>query len=188
MDALGSNIRGDTYGWEVKRTLPRLNEEINEEWISDKTRYACDGLLKQRIDKPFKRENGKLIECSWDEALNLVGSKIKETDKNQIGFHAGDMLSMETINSLKEFAKKLSIPSYEFREKPFYLNSDNKMIARLNAIRYVLSDIEYPNRKNLKPKKWSKESPVYNISLFNTQFNNLNREQYELLNRLKGHE
>ena len=68
------------------------------------------------------------------------------------------------------------------------INSDNKMIARLNAIRYVLSDIEYPNRKNLKPKKWSKESPVYNISLFNTQFNNLNREQYELLNRLKGNE
>jgi len=68
------------------------------------------------------------------------------------------------------------------------INSDNKMIARLNAIRYVLSDIEYPNRKNLKPKKWSKESPVYNISLFNTQFNNLNREQYELLNKLKGHE
>jgi len=133
MDAVGSNIRVDTYGWEVKRILPRLNEEINEEWISDKTRYACDGLLKQRIDKPFKRENGKLIECSWDEALNIVGSKIKETDKNQIGFHAGDMLSMETINSLKEFAKKLSIPNYEFREKPFYLNSDNKMNYIFNS-------------------------------------------------------
>ena len=133
MDAVGSNIRVDTYGWEVKRVLPRLNEEINEEWISDKTRYACDGLLKQRIDKPFKRENGKLIECSWDEALNIVGSKIKETDKNQIGFHAGDMLSMETINSLKEFAKKLSIPNYEFREKPFYLNSDNKMNYIFNS-------------------------------------------------------
>ena len=133
MDAVGSNIRVDTYGWEVKRVLPRLNEEINEEWISDKTRYACDGLLKQRIDKPFKRENGKLIECSWDDALNIVGSKIKETDKNQIGFHAGDMLSMETINSLKEFAKKLSIPNYEFREKPFYLNSDNKMNYIFNS-------------------------------------------------------
>ena len=133
MDAVGSNIRVDTYGWEVKRVLPRLNEEINEEWISDKTRYACDGLLKQRIDKTFKRENGKLIECSWDEALNIVGSKIKETDKNQIGFHAGDMLSMETINSLKEFAKKLSIPNYEFREKPFYLNSDNKMNYIFNS-------------------------------------------------------
>lgn len=68
------------------------------------------------------------------------------------------------------------------------INSDNKMIARLNAIRYVLSKIDYPDRKDLKPKKWSKESPIYNISLFNTQFNSLNREQYELLNRLKGHE
>ena len=68
------------------------------------------------------------------------------------------------------------------------INSDNKMIARLNAIRYVLSKIDYPDRKDLKPKKWSKESPVYNILLFNTQFNSLNREQYELLNRLKGHE
>ena len=68
------------------------------------------------------------------------------------------------------------------------INSDNKMIARLNAIRYVLSKIDYPDRKDLKPKKWSKESPVYNITLFNTQFNSLNREQYELLNRLKGHE
>ncbi len=68
------------------------------------------------------------------------------------------------------------------------INSDNKMIARLNAIRYVLSNINYSNRKNLKQKKWSKESPVYNISLFNTRFNNLSKEQYELLNKLKAHE
>ena len=68
------------------------------------------------------------------------------------------------------------------------INSDNKMIARLNAIRYVLSKIDYPGRKDLKPKKWSKDSPVYNISLFNVQFNNLSQEQYELLNSFKGHE
>ena len=57
MDAIGSNIRVDTYGWEVKRVLPRINEEINEEWISDKTRYSCDGLKKQRIDTPLVKEN-----------------------------------------------------------------------------------------------------------------------------------
>ena len=68
------------------------------------------------------------------------------------------------------------------------INSDNKMIARLNAMRYVLSKIDYPGRKDLKPKKWSKESPVYNISVFNIQFNNLSLEQYELLSQLKGHE
>ena len=77
MDAVGSNIRVDTYGWEVKRILPRLNNNINEEWISDKTRFACDGLLKQRLDKPYKRKEGKLIETSWDEVVEIIASKNK---------------------------------------------------------------------------------------------------------------
>jgi len=77
MDAVGSNIRIDTYGWEVKRILPKVNENINEEWISDKTRYACDGLLKQRLDKPYVRTNGKLIESTWDDAINIVVNKFK---------------------------------------------------------------------------------------------------------------
>ena len=70
MDAVGSNIRVDTYGWEVKRILPRVNEDINEEWISDKTRYACDGLLKQRLDTPYIRENGRLKKSSWSQTFN----------------------------------------------------------------------------------------------------------------------
>ncbi len=77
MDAVGSSIRVDTYGWEVKRILPRINEDINEEWISDKTRYACDGLLKQRIDTPYIRENGRLQKSSWKRALELLISKLK---------------------------------------------------------------------------------------------------------------
>ena len=69
MDAVGSNIRVDTYGWEVKRVLPRVNEDINEEWISDKTRYACDGLLKQRLDTPYIRVNGRLQKSSWNPSI-----------------------------------------------------------------------------------------------------------------------
>ena len=61
MDAVGSNIRVDTYGWEVKRVLPRVNEDINGEWISDKTRYSCDGLKNQRLDSPYLRENNKTL-------------------------------------------------------------------------------------------------------------------------------
>ena len=79
MDAVGSNIRVDTKGWEVKRVLPRTNEEINEEWISDKTRYACDGLLNNRIDSPYVRKNGKLIECSWDDAFVEISNQINKT-------------------------------------------------------------------------------------------------------------
>ncbi len=77
MDAVGSNIRVDTYGWEVKRILPRVNEDINEEWISDKTRYACDGLLKQRLDTPYIRVNGKLKKSSWSQTLKLLITKLK---------------------------------------------------------------------------------------------------------------
>ena len=84
MDAVGSNIRVDTYGWEVKRVLPRVNENINEEWISDKTRYACDGLLKQRLDVPYIRENGKLKKSSWKNALKILINKIKSFNPNEI--------------------------------------------------------------------------------------------------------
>ena len=117
MDAVGSNIRVDSYGWEVKRVLPRLNNNINEEWISDKTRYACDGLLKQRLDKPYKRENGKLVESNWDEVIEIVCSKINEIEDNKIAAHIGDMQSMETIHSLKSLLKNIGVTNYEFREK-----------------------------------------------------------------------
>ncbi len=126
MDAVGSNVRIDTYGWEVKRVLPRLNNHINEEWISDKTRFACDGLLKQRLDKPYKRENGKLKETNWDEVIDLISEKIKEIDPKLIAGHVGDMSSLETINSFKSLFNSIGSNSFDFREKFFHINHDNK--------------------------------------------------------------
>ena len=133
MDAVGSNIRVDTYGWEVKRVLPRLNNEINEEWISDKTRYACDGLSKQRLDTPYIKKNGKLIKSTWDEAIELVASKISSTKPEQIGAHVGDMVSAETIHSFKNLLKKLNCSNYDFREKKFYINPLEKMNYIFNS-------------------------------------------------------
>ncbi len=126
MDAVGSNIRVDTYGWEVKRILPRLNNEINEEWISDKTRYACDGLLKQRLDTPYIKKNGKLTKSSWDDVIELVSNKIRSTNPENIGGHVGDMTSIETIYSFKSLLKKIGCNNYDFREKNFYINPSNK--------------------------------------------------------------
>ena len=126
MDAVGSNIRVDTYGWEVKRVLPRLNNDINEEWISDKTRYSCDGLLKQRLDKPYKKENGKLVETSWEDVINLICSKINQTDIEKVAAHVGDLQSVETINAFKFFLDSIGVKNYDFREKPFYINPKNK--------------------------------------------------------------
>ena len=103
MDAVGSNIRVDTYNWEVKRILPRLNNDINEEWVSDKTRYSCDGLLKQRLDVPYVKRNNKLEKSTWDEVIPILAEKIKTINPNEIGGHIGDMVNLENALDLKNF-------------------------------------------------------------------------------------
>ena len=127
MDAVGSNIRVDTYGWEVKRILPRLNEEINEEWISDKTRYSCDGLLKQRLDVPYVKKNNKLEKSSWEEAIKVIRQKLISCQPFEIAGHVGDMASLETALAFKLFLNKLGSKNYEVREKKFYINPTDKM-------------------------------------------------------------
>jgi NADH-quinone oxidoreductase subunit G len=126
MDAVGSSIRVDTYGWEVKRVLPRLNNEINEEWISDKTRYACDGLGKQRLDVPYIKKNDKLVKATWDDAIELIANKIKLIKPEQIAGHVGDMASIETIFSFKNLLKKIGSSNFDFREKKIYIDPTNK--------------------------------------------------------------
>ena len=106
MDAVGSNIRVDTYDWEVKRVLPIINEDINEEWISDKTRYACDGLLNQRLDTPYIKYNNKFEKASWDEVYKIIKSKIKNTNQEKICGFVGDLSNMETGFIFKEFFQR----------------------------------------------------------------------------------
>ena len=126
MDAVGSNIRVDSYNWEVKRILPRLNNDINEEWISDKTRYSCDGLLKQRLDIPYVKKNNKLQKSSWDEVISILVNKINSTNPSEIGGHIGDMVSMENALAFKKFFSVLKSSNLEFREREFYINSNEK--------------------------------------------------------------
>ena len=133
MDAVGSNIRVDTYNWEVKRILPRLNNEINEEWISDKTRYSCDGLLKQRLDVPFIKKENKLQKSSWDEAINLLVEKIQSFKPEEIAGHIGDMVNMETALGFKKLFKIFKSKNIEFREKNFYVNPSEKMNYIFNS-------------------------------------------------------
>ncbi len=134
MDAVGSNIRVDSYGWEVKRILPRINEDINEEWISDKTRYACDGLSKQRIDVPYVRENGNLKKSSWKEVSNIIISKIKTLNPNEIAGVVGDLADLEMIYSFKSFFKKcIGSTNLECRQDRTYLNPKSRMNYIFNS-------------------------------------------------------
>jgi NADH-quinone oxidoreductase subunit G len=100
MDAVGSNIRVDSRGREVMRILPRINEAINEEWISDKTRFIWDGLKSQRLDRPYVRKSGKLQPASWDEALAAVATRVKKAG-NKVGAIAGDLAAVEEMYALK---------------------------------------------------------------------------------------
>ena len=108
MDAVGSNIRVDSRGREVMRILPRVNDAINEEWISDKTRFIWDGLKSQRLDRPYVRVNGKLKPASWDEAFKAVAGAIKASGGgNKVGAIAGDLASVEDMYALKALLTSL---------------------------------------------------------------------------------
>ena len=123
MDAVGSSIRVDTYGWEVKRVLPRINEDINEEWISDKTRYACDGLKNQRLDTPFIKKNNNFSKISWSEAVEIIEKKISGTNPKKIAGFTGDLINMESMFSAKEFFEKILI-SNNLDSRSEHLNLD----------------------------------------------------------------
>ena len=124
MDAVGSNIRVDTYDWEVKRVLPIINENINEEWISDKTRYACDGLLNQRLDTPYIKYNNKFEKASWNEVYKIIKSKIENTDKNKICGFVGDLINMESSFIFKEFLERtIDTKNYDSRDTNLFFDS-----------------------------------------------------------------
>ena len=116
MDALGSNIRVDTRGGQVMRVLPRLNEDLNEEWISDKTRHAVDGLRFQRLDRPYVRKAGKLVEASWDQAFETIAAKLNGLDGAKIAAIAGDQCDAESMVALKDLMSALGSPNIDCRQ------------------------------------------------------------------------
>jgi NADH-quinone oxidoreductase subunit G len=116
LDAVGSNIRVDSRGREVMRVLPMLNEDVNEEWISDKTRYACDGLTRQRLDKPYVKVDGKLQPASWHEAFEAIGGKVRGLDGSKIAAIAGDMCDAEAMTALKDLMATLGSSNIDCRQ------------------------------------------------------------------------
>ncbi|HZW48500.1 MAG TPA: NADH-quinone oxidoreductase subunit NuoG, partial [Microvirga sp.] len=116
MDAVGSSIRVDSRGREVMRILPRVNEAVNEEWISDKTRQVVDGLRLQRLDRPFVRENGRLRPASWQEAFAAIAAKVKGTEAKRIGAVVGDLAAVEEMFALKLLMESLGVTNIDARQ------------------------------------------------------------------------
>ena len=124
MDAVGSNIRVDSRGGAVLRILPVENDAVNEEWISDKTRFVWDGLARQRLDSPYIRRDGKLSPASWDEALALVAEKLSG-DVEQIGAIAGDLCDAESMKALKDLLDSLGVRNMDCRQDGSVMNSSS---------------------------------------------------------------
>ncbi|MEO0496794.1 MAG: NADH-quinone oxidoreductase subunit NuoG, partial [Pseudomonadota bacterium] len=116
MDAVGSAIRVDTRGREVMRIMPRTNEEVNEEWVSDKTRFMWDGLRAQRLDKPYVRNGGRLVAAAWNDAFAAIASKVKTTAPDAVGTIAGDLAGVEDMFALKGLLDDLGTSHYDCRQ------------------------------------------------------------------------
>ena len=116
LDAVGANIRVDTRGPEVLRILPRLNEDVNEEWLGDKSRFAVDGLKRRRLDRPWLRRDGKLQPASWQQAFAAIAAKLHGLAGDRIGAIAGDLCDAESMLALKDLMAALGSPNLDCRQ------------------------------------------------------------------------
>jgi NADH-quinone oxidoreductase subunit G len=161
-DALGASIRVDTRDGQVMRVLPRLNDDVNEEWISDKTRHAIDGLRYQRLDRPYVRVKGKLVPATWDDAFATIAAKLKPLDARKIAAIAGDLCDAESMVALKDLMAGLGSPNIDCRQDgakldagvrgSYIFNAGVKGIDQADAILLVGTN-----------PRW--ESPVLNARL-----------------------
>ncbi|WP_425996073.1 NADH-quinone oxidoreductase subunit NuoG [Caulobacter sp. DWR1-3-2b1] len=162
MDALGSAIRVDARGNAVLRVLPRVNEDVNEEWISDKTRYAVDGLQRQRLDRPYVRVAGRLQPATWGQAFTAVAEKIKATSADRIGVIAGDLQDAESLKATKDLFTALSVKNLDARQDGVALGSGPRESWIFNS---TIAGIENADVVLLIGTNPRVEAPVLNTRL-----------------------
>lgn len=162
MDALGSAIRVDARGNEVVRVLPRVNDDINEEWLGDRSRFACDGLKRQRLDRCYVRRDGKLAPASWGEALAAVAAKVKGTAGTRIAAIAGDQADCESMVALKDLMASLGSPNLDCRQDGARLDASVRASYLFNSTIAGIEDCDALLIVGSNPRK---EAPVLNARI-----------------------
>jgi NADH-quinone oxidoreductase subunit G len=162
MDAVGSNIRVDTRGAEVMRVLPRLHEDVNEEWISDKARFACDGLKRQRLDRPYIRRDGKLHPASWAEAFAAIARRLGGVSGERIAALAGDNADVETMFALKQLLSALGSPNLDCRQDGARLDPAVRASYLFNS---TIAGIDQADAILLVGADLRKEAPIVNARM-----------------------
>jgi NADH-quinone oxidoreductase subunit G len=182
MDALGSSIRVDARGREVLRILPRINDAVNEEWISDKARHVWDGLRTQRLDQPYVRRRNKLAPCTWDEAFAAIAKKLDGLDGAKFGAIAGDLAAAEEMFALKELANGLGSPNIDCRQDgtkldpalgraSYLFNTTIAGIEDADAVLFIGTDprIEAPVLNARIRKRWTRLETKLPVGLIGTE-------------------
>ncbi len=126
LDAVGSNIRIDSRGEKIMRILPRSNDAINDDWINDKTRYAWDGLYRQRLDRPYVRQDGNLVPATWEEACEKIKQKLTSVNPNEVGVIAGPFADVESLIVLKDIMNDLGIENLDCRQTAQYFPAEHR--------------------------------------------------------------
>jgi NADH-quinone oxidoreductase subunit G len=162
MDAMGSNIRVDARGNEVMRVLPRVHDEVNEEWLGDKSRFACDGLMRQRLDRPYVRRDGKLREASWAEALSVVADRLKAAAPERVGVIAGDLQDAESMKAALDLFRALGVPNLDCRQDGAKLGGGAREGWLFNS---TFSGIDHCDALLLVGTNPRREAPVLNARI-----------------------
>ena len=162
LDAVGSNIRVDSRGPVVMRVLPRLNDDVNEEWISDKTRFAYDGLKRQRLDQPYVRRDGRLVPATWTEAFTAIADRMKGLDGSKMAALAGDLADCESMMALRDLMAALGSPNLDCRQDGAKLDTANRAAYLFNTTIAGIEDADACLIIGANPR-W--EAPLVNLRL-----------------------
>jgi NADH-quinone oxidoreductase subunit G len=162
LDAVGTNIRIDARGTEVLRILPRINEDVNEEWLGDKSRFALDGLKRRRLDRPWVRENGKLRAATWTEAFATIAAKLHLLSDDRIGAIAGDLCDAESIVALKDLLASLGSTNVDCRQDGAKLDATRRDFYCFNT---SIAGIEEADAILIVGSNPRKEAPVLNARI-----------------------
>ena len=162
LDALGSAIRVDSRGPEVLRILPRTNDEINEEWLGDKSRFSWDGLRRRRLDKPWLREGGRLRPASWPEAFGAIAAKLQGLPGERIGAVAGDLCDAESMLALKDLMAAFGSPNLDCRQDGAQLDATRRDFYLFNT---TIAGIEQADALLLVGSNPRHEAPVLNARI-----------------------
>ena len=162
LDAVGANIRVDTRGPEVLRILPRLNEDVNEEWLGDKSRFAVDGLKRRRLDKPWLRRDGKLQPAGWQQAFDAIAAKLHGLAGERIGAIAGDLCDAESMMALKDLMAALGSPNLDCRQDGAQLTNARRDYYTFNTQIAGIEDADAILIIGSNPRR---EAPVLNARI-----------------------